>query len=199
MVISDFFLAEPPLHVRVDHLAHDGSWADDGDLYHYVVEALRTVARQGGHLCAAFHLKHSHRIGTFQHFIDLRVVLRKLSQVEWLLMVPGYQFEAVFEHGHHAEAKQIDLDNLQVSTVFLIPLDDGAPRHRGPFQRNNRSELPRADHHAARVLPEMTRKVLQPLADVQVGGDTTMMQIETSSAETVVQCVCRTLPFPGTH
>jgi len=54
-----FFLAPPP-HVRVHHLAHNRARTDNGHLHHDVIKLARRVTHDGGHLCADFHLKHTH-------------------------------------------------------------------------------------------------------------------------------------------
>ena len=70
------------------------------------------------------------------------------------------QLDGVLQHRHHAEAEQIDLDDAHVGAVVLVPLDDDAARHAGGLERHDRVELALADHHAARVLAEMARQVL---------------------------------------
>ena len=62
------FLASP--HVGVHHLAYNGPWPDDGHLYHQVIEFVRVIARQRGHLRPAFHLEHAHCIGSLQGFLN---------------------------------------------------------------------------------------------------------------------------------
>src|SRR2546429_4482344 len=33
----------------------------------------------------------------------------------------GNKFQALFEHGHHAESQQIDFDDTHVSAIVLVP------------------------------------------------------------------------------
>ena len=110
--------------------------------------------------------------------------------------MPGNQIEALFEDGHHAQPEQIDLDNPHVGAVFLVPLDDGASRHRRTFQGNDRIELTGANHHATRVLSQMARNILHTFANLQILGDPAVLGIEASGAETGIQCVSRPFPFP---
>src|SRR6185312_6704007 len=64
----------------------------------------------------------------------------------------------------------------QIGAIILIPLHDDAAGHGGGLQGNDRIELPLANHHAARVLPEVTREILnlarqrEKLRDQSVGG-----------------------------
>jgi hypothetical protein len=74
-----------------------------------------------------------------------------------LAIVTRNQLDAVFQHRHHAESQQVDFDDAEISTVLFIPLHHSAPWHRGAFEGDKAMQLILADHHAARVLPEMTR------------------------------------------
>jgi hypothetical protein len=76
------------------------------------------------------------------------------------------EVEAVFDDGHHAEAEEIDLDDAEVGAVFLVPLDDGAAGHGGALEGDDAVELALADDHAAGVLAEMARQVLQAVAEL---------------------------------
>ena len=106
MGIGDFFASLAALQKWIHHLADDGAGADDRDLHHDVVKLLRTQARQARHLRAAFHLKQAHGVGLLQRGIDRRVILRKMRQVDFLVIVIANEFDGIFEHGHHAEAEQ---------------------------------------------------------------------------------------------
>ena len=80
------FLFLPPPHVRVHHLAHNGSWTNDGHLHYQVIKYFRMIAGQRGHLRTALHLEHAYRVCTLQGFVDQRV-LRQLRQVDWLIVM----------------------------------------------------------------------------------------------------------------
>ena len=67
------------------------------------------------------------------------------------------QFQTVLQDRHHAETEEVHLDDAEVGAVFFVPLHDSTPWHGSPLQRNYLVQLALADHHAARVLPEMTR------------------------------------------
>ena len=83
-----------------------------------------------------------------------------MREIYFFVVVIANQFDGVFEHGHHAEAEQIDFDDAHVGAVFFVPLHDDAAGHGGGFQRNDGIELSLADDHAAGVLAEMARQVL---------------------------------------
>ena len=91
---------------------------------------------------------------------------------------------AIFEHGHHAEAEQIDFDDAHVGAVFFVPLHDDAAGHGRGFERHDGIELALADHHAAGVLAEMARQVLHGDAEFDKFADARMVEIESGFAET---------------
>ena len=68
--------------------------------------------------------------------------------------------QRIFEHRHHAEAEQIHFDDAHVGAIFFVPLDDDAAGHGGGFERHDGIELALADHHAAGMLAEVTRQIL---------------------------------------
>ena len=137
MSVRDRLLALPPIHVGMHHLSDNRAGPNDGYLYHEIVELHWRIARQRRHLRAAFHLEHSNRVRLAQGFIDRRIVGRKLRQVDRFAVVLGNKFQALFEHGHHAESQQIDFDDTHVSAIVLVPLHDDAARHRCWFEWNN--------------------------------------------------------------
>ena len=92
--------------------------------------------------------------------------------------------QRVLQHRHHAQSEQVDLDDAHVLAIGLVPLQDGAPGHAGVLQRHEPVERPRAQHHAARVLPEVPRQAVDPPADVEqrrqprmAGADARQLQL----------------------
>ena len=63
------------------------------------------------------------------------------------------------------EAEQIDFDDPHVGAVVLVPLDDDAIGHRGVFERDDLVEASLADHHAAGMLAEVARQILDLLPE----------------------------------
>ena len=80
---SGFFAALAAAQKRIQHLADNGAGPDDGHLHHDVVKVLGPQARQARHLRAAFHLKHADGVGFLQRFVDLRVILRQMREVDF--------------------------------------------------------------------------------------------------------------------
>ncbi len=139
----------------MDHLADDRSRPDDRHLDDEIVEALRLHARESRHLCAALDLEDADGVGLLQGAVYLGVVWRQLREVELDALVAAHQWDRFLEHGHHAEAEEIDLDDAEVRTVLLVPLDHHAPGHGCRLERHNLVEPARGDHHAARMLAEV--------------------------------------------
>ena len=83
-----------------------------------------------------------------------------MRQIHFFLVVIANQVDGILQHGHHAETQQIDLDEAEIGAIVLIPLHNDAVRHGRRLQRNDRIELALADHHAARMLPQMSGKIL---------------------------------------
>ncbi len=104
--------------------------------------------------------------------------------------------EAIFEDGHHAEAEEVDFDDAEVGAVFLVPLDDGAAGHGGALERNDVVELALADDHAAGVLAEVAREVLQADAELEVFGDARVLDVEAGVVEGVGHGVVLAAPLP---
>ena len=161
------FAALAAIQVRVDHFADDGAGPDERHLHHDVVELLRQHAREGGHLGAAFHLEHADGVGFVQSFEDGRIVLRNVREVDVFAINLGHERDAIFEHGHHAEAEQIDFDDAHIGAVFFVPLDDDAAGHAGGFEGHDGIELVLADDHAAGVLAEVARQVLREFVELE--------------------------------
>ncbi len=194
MRICNFFLFLTTAHVRMHHLADDGARANDGDLHDEVVELLRPIFRQGGFLCLALDLKHANRVCSLQRPIDL-FILGQLCEIEGFAIVLRNKGQAILEHGHHAKPQEIHFDDAEVGTVLFVPLHHRSPWHRGTFQRHNFIELALADHHAARMLAEMSREVLNPHTQLQVLRDTWMLYIEPGVLERARHRIVRPLPL----
>ena len=128
MRVGDFLLALAAAHVGVHHFADDGAGADDGYLHDEIVEADGRVVGDGGHLRAAFHLEHAYGVGLAEGFVDERI-FRQRGEIDFFFVVARDELDAVLQHGHHAQAEQVDLDEAHVGAVFLVPLDDTAAGH----------------------------------------------------------------------
>ena len=89
-------------------------------------------------------------------------------------MSVGYQIRSEMKSVEHPQAEQIELDDSDGRTVILVPLQDRPSLHPTPLDWNDLMKGPVGDDHATGVNPEMTRKPVQPLADVidEFGGQT---------------------------
>jgi hypothetical protein len=184
MRIRHLLLALPPPHVRMHHLTHNRPRPDDRHLHHQVVKPHRRVVRQRRHLCAALHLEHAHRVGPAQRLIH-HWILRQQRQIHLLAVVPRDQFDRFLQRRHHPQPQQIHLDQTHVRAVFLVPLDHRAPRHRGALDRHHAIQHARANHHAARVLPQMPRQILHAQAQSRDNAQSADAERRTQPAQNV--------------
>ena len=169
MRIRHRLLPLPPLQIRMHHLPDDRPGPDDRDLDDDVVEGRRLEPRQRRHLRARFHLEDPDRVRLLQHPVDRQGrsagrCARSSGAWESGIGSSGVDdVERILQHRHHAEAEQIDLHDPHVGAVVLVPLDDDAAGHRGVFERDDLVEPALADHHAAGMLAEVPRQVLDLL------------------------------------
>ena len=78
-------------------------------------------------------------------------------------VVLAEQIEALPDASQHAQRQAIDLEQLHRLQVVLVPLDDGAVRHRRVLHRHHRVQRRIADHEAADMLRQVAREFDQPL------------------------------------
>src|SRR5215472_13610753 len=186
------------LQIWTGHLSGDGTGTDQSDLRYQIVKPARVVSRQRCHLRPAFDLKHADGICLADGVINIGAIRRQVRQIDFLVVVVANQPDRIFEHGHHAQAEQIDFDDAEIGAVVLVPLHDYASGHGGRLQGDHRIERALADHHAAGVLAEMTRQILQAHAQVQIFRDALMSQIKTGIAEMTIESIFRSVPLPST-
>ncbi|MCC2666076.1 MAG: hypothetical protein K0S35_3998 [Geminicoccaceae bacterium] len=74
------------------------------------------------------------------------------------VVVSREQLERLPDAGQHAEREDVDLENAERVQVVLVPLDEGAPLHRGVGHRHHLVETALGQDKAADVLREMARK-----------------------------------------
>ncbi len=186
MGVGDFLAADPALEEGVRDAADDRPGTDDRDLDHQVVEFVRLVARQGRHLRPALDLEDPDRVGAADHLVGCRVVGRQVGEVDLLALVAVDQGHRLLERVQHAEAEQVDLDQPQVGAVVLVPLDDDPVLHRRRFERHDLVEPSGAEHHAARVLPEVAGMVLELPPQADEDPDAPVAGIEPELGELLV-------------
>ena len=144
------------------HVALDRSRPNDRDFDHDIVKTFRFQPRQRRHLRPALDLKNADRVGLLHHLVGGGVILRDVGEIE---RPPAFaaKLEGILHHRHHAQAEQIDLHDPEIFAIVLVPLRDDPARHRGIFQRDERTEFVLANNHPARVLPEMARQSVNRL------------------------------------
>jgi hypothetical protein len=162
--------------------AGDRTGADDGDGDGDVVETGGLDAGQRGHLGARLDLEDADGIGFLDALVDLGLVGREGVQLEGAAVFPAEAL-AVLEHGHHAEAEEIDLHEAEVFAVVLVPLDDAAVFHRGVFDGDDGVEAAGAEDHAAGVLAEVARQLFDLVAEREHRGEARMLGRETGDLE----------------
>src|SRR3984885_12771222 len=111
MRINQYLSSLPAHQIRIYHLSDNWSGANNGYLYHNVVEVCGMKPRETGHLSAALDLKHADGIGFLQGAIDRSVVRRQLRQIDFFAVVIADKTDGIFQYGHHAKPQKIDLNN----------------------------------------------------------------------------------------
>ena len=96
--------------------------------------------------------------------------LRQMRQVHFFAVGAANELDGFFKHSHHAQAEQIHFDDAQVGAIFLVPLDDHAAGHCGWLQWNDGIELALANDHAAGMLAEMARQILDGHVEIEELG-----------------------------
>ncbi len=187
-----------PLEVGVGHVAGDRPGADDRHLHHEVVEVLGAVARQRGHLRPALDLEDAGGVGAADHVVGLRVVGRQVREVDLDALVGADHGDRLLERGQHAEAEEVDLDQPEVGTVVLVPLDDCPPGHRRRLQRHHLVEPAVGDDHAARVLAEVAGEMVDLPPQALEVRDPGRARVEPDRSELGVE-VARPLADLGRH
>ena len=107
--------------------------------------------------------------------------------------------ETFFEHSHHAEPEQIDLDDTEVSAIFLVPLHNNAIGHGCRFEGDDGIKLSLTNDHAAGMLAEMPWQVLNGNREFDELAQSRMAKIEAGIGKLALQRFIRTFVFPRTH
>ena len=156
-----------PAQVRVDGVALDRAGPDDRDLHDEVVQALRPRLRERLHLGPALDLEDPDRVGRLEHREDLRDLLGDGVEVDAGGAVGFDELEGLVDGGEHAQAEQVQLDQLERLDVALVELDDDPVLHRRPLERGDVDERRRRHEHPARVDAEVAREAVDPGAELE--------------------------------
>ena len=109
------------------------------------------------------------------------------------------QLQRVFQHRHHSQSQQIHFDDPHVRAIFFVPLHHHAPGHRRWLQRHHHIQLPLAYHHAAGVLPQMSRQILYLQAQFKEFPDFGMPDIEACIMKMPFKRVVLIFVFPSAY
>jgi hypothetical protein len=180
--------------IRMHHLSDDRTGPDDRDLDDEVVEMVGLHARERRHLRPALDLKDADRVGALEHRVDLRIVGRQMREVELDAVVRAHERDRLLERLHHAEAEQIDLDEPEIRTVVLVPLDHVTAGHRRRLERHDVVEPAGGDHHAAGVLSEMARQTLDAPYERDQQRDARRVRIDAAVPELCGELVVLVVP-----
>ena len=166
MRIRDRLLTVSSPQVGVDHPAGDRAGTDDADLDDQVVVVTRFHTRQHRHLGTTLDLKDPHRVTLADH-LECRFVLGwDGRQGERFSAVVLDEIERAMNDVQRPKTQQVDLEELQVLEVVLVPLDHRAVRHGGVLDRHELVNRRVAEQKTSRVDREVTREVLD------LGGQT---------------------------
>ena len=158
------------------HAALDRAGADDRDLDHEIVEIGGFQPRQHRLLRARLDLEHADRVGALAHRVDLGILGRNVLHRQRAPAQPRDHVEAAADRRQHPERQAIDLEEPQRVEVVLVPLDDGAIRHRRVLDRHHALQQVARDHEPADVLRQVAREAHQLVGhrdepnDRRIGG-----------------------------
>ena len=102
-----------------------------------------------------------------------------------------HQRHRVLKHRHHPQTEQIHLDEPHVGAVVLVPLDDDAAGHARVLERHDVVEPPLAHHHAAGVLAEMPRQVLDLFPQAAERLDDRLLEVDPDVAQVALERLFR--------
>src|SRR5262249_29611048 len=121
-----------------------------------------------------------------------------MSESYFLTVIATNDLDRIFQHGQHAETKQVNLDNAHIGAVIFIPLHNDTSGHGGRLEWYDRIELPLANDHAARVLAEVTWQILNGFAKFKIFAKTRVTEIESGVAKAAIERVVLIAVFPRT-
>ncbi len=105
----------------------------------------------------------------------------------------------ILQDRHHSQSEQIHLDDAHVGAVVLVPLDDDAVGHRGVFERDDLVEASLANHHAAGMLAEMPRQILDLLPETAEDLDGRVLRVDARVVQVALQRLRGIDPFELIH
>src|SRR5579883_2052416 len=178
-------LTVAPAKIGMNHIALDGTRADDRHLDHEIEELPGLQSRQHAHLCTALDLEHADRIGMLQHLVDFRLLLRHGVDHIAPAIVTIDQIEGAANAAQHAEPENIDLQDIERIEIVLVPFDDSTVLHRRILDRDQFLERPARDDEAADMLGEMTGEIDELPGEVESKPQGGIVGIKTGVAHMI--------------
>ncbi|OPZ80430.1 MAG: hypothetical protein BWY77_01080 [bacterium ADurb.Bin431] len=126
MQVADLLLAQAPGHIRVDHIAFDGTRPDQGHAGYHILEFGSLEAGLQGSLGRAFQLKYADGLAPVDHGEGIPVI-----QGDGLVIhvLPGGADlgGGILDHRQGAQGEQVQLDQPQPLDIILVELADDRP------------------------------------------------------------------------
>ena len=96
------------------------------------------------------------------------------------------ELERAADARQHAERQHVDLEQAQLVDVVLVPLDEGAVRHRRVADRHDLGQRRARQHEAADVLGEMAREADQLVGQLDHAREQRIGGIEAGLADVLL-------------
>ena len=167
MEVGHRFEALLAAQVWMDGVALDRSGPNDRHFNDEIVQARRPRFRQGLHLGPTLHLEHADGIGGLEHRENLHDVLGNRVEIDAGGTVRLDELEGLIDGREHAQAQQIQLDQLERLDIALVELDDDAILHRRALQRCDIDERCRRHEHPAGMDAQVTREPVDSGAELE--------------------------------
>jgi hypothetical protein len=88
------------------------------------------------------------------------------------------QIERAAHAAHHADAKHVDLHELELLDILLFPFDDTAIDHGGGLDRDEIGKMVAGEHEAARMLAEVARRADQLPGKIERQGQARIGRVQ---------------------
>ena len=95
--------------------------------------------------------------------------------------------QAILQHGEHAEAEQVDLDQAGGIEIVAFPLNHRAPRHRRRLDGHDGGQRLAREHEAADMNRAMAWQLVQPIDDVGERAHARVGRVEAGADENVAR------------
>src|SRR2546427_4149335 len=159
MRIVHRLLAAAATQIGMNHAASDRTWPHDADLYDEIVEVFGPKPRQHRHLRPALDLEDAYCVGSPDHLESFRIVGRNCGHRKFDASMFFEQPKTAVELREPSQAEEIHLKKAEILEIVLVPLDDGAGRHRRVFDGDDIVHRFVTQKESTGMDREMTRKI----------------------------------------